>query len=156
MIGDPDLDAGRRVVLGQRLFTADEIVAFARKYDPQVFHLDAEAAKSTVFGGLCASGWHTASAWMGCNVRYLAARIAARATEGLPALRFGPSPGFRNMRWHKPVFAGATITFAHTNTGVRATGSLPGWSILEGKAEAWNEKDEPVMTFDSAVLVRTD
>jgi Acyl dehydratase len=155
MSDDPDLKPGIRVILGQHLFTAEEIIAFARKYDPQVFHLDAEAAKNTVFGGLCASGWHTASTWMGCNVRFLAARAAERAKEGLPPLRFGPSPGFRNLRWHRPVFAGATITFAHTNTHLRATASMPGWSVLEGKAEAWNEKDEPVMTFDSAVMIQT-
>ena len=152
---DPDLGPGERIILGTHLFTPEEIIAFAKKYDPQPFHVDAEAARASVFGGLCASGWHTGSTWMRCNVAYLSARLAERARLGLPEIRFGPSPGFRNMRWQKPVYAGDTITFAHTNVNLRPSLGLEGWSILEGKAEAWNEKEEPVMSYDTAVLVRS-
>ncbi len=59
---------GQDLVIGSHLFTADDIIAFARKYDPQPFHLDAEAAKKSVFGGLCASGWHTTAVFMKLNV----------------------------------------------------------------------------------------
>jgi acyl dehydratase len=59
---------GTTVTLGSHTFEAEAIKAFARKYDPQVFHIDEEAAKKSVLGGLCASGWHTAATWMKLNL----------------------------------------------------------------------------------------
>ncbi|MCK1977932.1 hypothetical protein LNK15_12930, partial [Jeotgalicoccus huakuii] len=59
---------GQAVIIGSYTFTAEEIIDFARKYDPQPFHLDSEAAKKSVFGGLCASGWHTTAVFMKLNV----------------------------------------------------------------------------------------
>ena len=59
-----DIEIGAKRDLGTYTFTEDEIIAFAQKYDPQIFHIDPEAAKNTMFGGLIASGWHTAAVWM--------------------------------------------------------------------------------------------
>jgi acyl dehydratase len=59
-----DIEIGSRRELGSHTFTQDEIIAFAKKYDPQVFHIDPEAAKHSMFGGIIASGWHTAAMWM--------------------------------------------------------------------------------------------
>lgn len=152
MSQDPHYKVGAVADLGSYLFTADEIIAFASKFDPQPFHLDAEAAKSSVFGGLCASGWHTAAVWMKMNIAEKERRVTEREAAGLPNYVFGPSPGFRNLRWMRPVFAGQTIAFAQTVTGLRPYRGQPGWSILDAKAEATNEDGVVVMDFDSAVL----
>ena len=99
---------------GQLPFDAEAIKAFARKYDPQPFHVDEEAARESVFGRLCASGWHTAAMWMKLN---LAHRGPDWDGPG-PAPEFGPSPGFKNLKWLKPVYAGETVTF--TRIGARS------------------------------------
>ena len=64
-----DFPVGSRFVSTSRTISAKEMIEFARQYDPQPFHVDEEAAKKSVLGGLCASGWHTASAWMKCNLQ---------------------------------------------------------------------------------------
>ncbi len=143
----------RRHTLGSHLFTADAIVAFARKYDPQRFHVDAELARQSVFGGLCASGWHTTAAWMRKNVEYLDALRSRWAEEGLPPLVFGPSPGIRNLRWLRPVYAGEEIVFYSTATSERPLASRPGWHMLEHVAEAETADGTPVMRFEAAVLI---
>ena len=86
------------------------IKAFARKYDPQPFHIDEEAAKKSVFGGLCASGWHTAATWM----KYNLATPGREAGAGPALVRYpnsAPRPASRNLKWLKPVYAGETVTF---------------------------------------------
>jgi acyl dehydratase len=145
---------GDRRELGSYVFTADSIIAFARQFDPQRFHLDAEAAKDSVFGGLCASGWQTAATWMKLNLA--AGRDQARDDKaaGRDRPEFGPSPGIRNLRWFKPVYAGDEIFYSSTIRGTRPLNSRPGWSILELTAEARNTSGELVMSFDSAALVR--
>ena len=111
---DEFFEIGVTTPLGSYVFDAEGIKAFARKYDPQPFHLDEEAAKNSVFGGLCASGWHTASVWMKLNVATPTNGAAWQGTGPEPV--FGPSPGFSNLKWLKPVFAGETVTF--TRTGI--------------------------------------
>ena len=74
---------GEIVDLGSYTFEPEAIKAFARKYDPQPFHVDEEAARKSVFGGLCASGWHTAAAWMHCNLQTpMGARVGRRRDRG--------------------------------------------------------------------------
>ncbi|TIX94549.1 MAG: dehydratase, partial [Mesorhizobium sp.] len=102
---------GVTVTLGSHTFEPEAIKAFARKYDPQIFHLDEEAAKKTVFGGLCASGWHTAATWMKLNLETGVEAGGVRWVGAGPAPEFGPSPGFKNLKWLKPVYAGETVTF---------------------------------------------
>ena len=84
--------------LGSITPTAEEIIAFATQFDPQPFHIDAEAAKSSVFGGLCASGWHTCSMAMRLMVDNF---LSQSSSQG--------SPGLENIRWLKPVFPGDTL-----------------------------------------------
>jgi len=154
MTTDPDFAPGKRRELGSYVFTADAIIDFARQFDPQRFHIDAEAAKDSVFGGLCASGWHTASVWMKLNL----ASNAVEAKEALAAGRalpeFGPSPGFRNLRWFKPVFAGDELFYSRTIRGTRPLNSRPGWSILELTSEARDKNGEIALSFDSAALIK--
>lgn len=154
MSNDPVFAPGVRQELGAHLFTTEEIVGFARQFDPQRFHIDPEAAKDSVFGGLCASGWHTASVWMKLNVAAWAAEVRRAEAEGRLLPEFGPSPGFRNLKWLKPVFAGDMISYSQTLKGIRPVTSRPGWSILETLAEARNQHNELVMSFESAVLVK--
>lgn len=144
----------RRHIFGSHVFTAEDIVRFARKYDPQLFHVDAERARNSVFGGLCASGWHTTAVWMKKNVEHLGVMQRRWAEAGLPPLEFGPSPGIRNLRWLKPVYAGEEIVFSSTALSERPLASRPGWHLLESVAEAETVAGEPVMRFESAVLVR--
>lgn len=153
MIQDPDYHIGATRELGSYLFTPEAIVEFAKKFDPQPFHVDPEAARDSIFGGLCASGWHTASIWMKLNLEQKIRRDAEREVAGLPNPEYGPSPGFRNLRWLRPVFAGETISYRLTTTGLKPMRGRPGWSILSALAEAHNENGDPVMSFDSAVLV---
>ncbi len=138
--------------LGSQLFEAEAIKAFARKYDPQPFHTDEEAARKSVLGGLCASGWHTAASWMKRNL----ATPGARWTGPGPAPQFGPSPGIRNLKWLKPVYAGETVTYTRTAVDHRAMASRPGWRLLTVRAEGFDSTGDKVIEFDSAVLVRVD
>ena len=106
-----DVLVGHESELGSQLFTPEIITSYASLYDPQYFHLDAEAAKKSHFGGLIASGWQTAAFWM---KHYIAARdrsAEARAALGLPVAVGGPSPGFTSIKWLRPVHAGQRITY---------------------------------------------
>ncbi|WP_422371188.1 MaoC family dehydratase [Hoeflea sp.] len=154
MAVDTPFSPGSRIEMGSHLFTAEDIIEFASRFDPQRFHVDAEAARESVFGGLCASGWHTASVWMKLNVAAMDRLLGAMRDKGSPAPEFGPSPGFRDLKWLKPVFAGDEIRYAHTITNIVPMASRPGWSIMEGDAVAHNQAGEQVMSFRSAVMVR--
>lgn len=144
--------AGHKVETGSRLFTAEDIIRFAEKFDPQPFHTDAEAAKSYVFGALCASGWHTCAGWMRCFIDFWGAEVARLKAEGLVPPRLGPSPGFEELQWLKPVFAGDTITYSLTSLGSRPLASRPGLILNVGLGEGVNQKGEPVLHFKTKIL----
>ncbi|WP_299934426.1 MaoC family dehydratase [uncultured Nitratireductor sp.] len=151
---DRFLRLGETVTLGTHTFSAEEIIAFARAYDPQPFHTDPEAARDSVFGRLCASGWYTCSMWMRYNLEAIE-RDAHGAWDG-PGEKpeFGPSPGFSNLKWLKPVFEGDTITFTRTATAHRPLASRPGWHLVTLMAAACNGDGETVMQFDNGVLMK--
>ena len=102
---------GETYSLGQHTFDRDGIMAFARAFDPQAFHLDDVAAKASLFGALSASGWHTTAIWIRQFVRFRQEIEARMRADGLTPAQYGPSPGFKNLRWLKPVFAGDTIEY---------------------------------------------
>ena len=145
---------GTHVELGSHEFTPDEIVRFASQFDPQPFHLDAKAAVGSVFGALCASGWHTASVWMRKMRDYQASEAAQAAKEGLPAVIAGPSPGFRNLKWLKPVYAGDTVSYFYETVSSRLSASKPGWYVVTGRNGGSNQKGELVLEFESTALLR--
>ncbi|MCA0276901.1 MAG: MaoC family dehydratase [Proteobacteria bacterium] len=147
---DDYLGIGETITLGSHHFSAEAIKDFARKYDPQPFHTDEDAAKNSVFGSLCASGWHTTAVWMKLN---LAHRGRPWNGEG-PKPEFGPSPGFKNLKWLKPVFAGETVTFTRRGLDHRPLASRPGWRMLTIHSEAFDSTGDKVLEFDSAVLVK--
>lgn len=148
-----DLEVGTTRDLGPYSFDAASIIAFAKAYDPQSFHLDDAAARRTHFGGLCASGWHTAAAYMNRLLTTRARDAALTAQQGAVP-ESGPSPGFKNMRWIRPVYAGDTIRFATKLTDKRASGSRPGWGIAFARNTGVNQRDEPVFAFDSSVFMQ--
>ena len=153
---DDFLQIGVTVVTGSHTFTAEDIKAFAQKFDPQPFHIDEEAAKRSVFGGLCASGWHTTAVWMGINVRHIQAVGEQPWTGDGPKPTFGPSPGFRNLRWLKPVYAGATVTYQRTALHLKPHPSRPDWRVLHSLCEAFDQTGDKVLSFDSSVLVKVE
>jgi acyl dehydratase len=104
---------GTRVEIGSHVFTAQEIKAFAQQFDPQPFHLDEAAAVRSHFGGLIASGWHTAAVCVRLLVADRHRRQAELRRRGEAVAKTGPSPGLRNLQWPRPVYAGDTIVYAH-------------------------------------------
>ncbi|MGX5735124.1 MaoC family dehydratase [Bosea thiooxidans] len=145
-----ELEIGRRYELGSFTFTPDEIVAFARSFDPQPFHMDEAAAASSSFGRLAASGWHTAALWMATMVSHRRRQLAA--TTGRPA-RLGPSPGFKNLRWSKPVFAGDRITYFSEIADKRESASRPQWGLFFHHNTGINQHGDEVFSFDGCVFV---
>jgi len=133
-----DIAIGDVTEFGSHTFTAEAIKRFAGAYDPQPFHLDEAAADAGLFGALTASGWHTTAVMM----KLIA---TAGAVGGADAARLGPSPGFDNLRWLKPVFAGDTLTYRATVTGKRQSRSRPGWAVVSSRFEAHNEAGELVL-----------
>ena len=146
---------GEMITLGAHTFTADEIKAFAARYDPQRFHMDEREAENSVFGRLCASGWHTAATWMKYNLKKREDSGEIPWDGPGPRPEFGPSPGFQNLKWLKPVYAGETITFARRALAHRALASRPGWRLLTIACEAFDSTGDKVLEFESAVLVKT-
>src|SRR5688572_11897729 len=96
-----EIDIGLEAKLGSYQFTRDNMLKFARRFDPQPFHIDDEVAGTGPFGRLVASGWHTAAGWMSCFVAANNDAIAKRKAAELPAVEVGPSPGFTNLKWIK-------------------------------------------------------
>ncbi len=131
-----DLREGERLESGTHTFTRDEIVAFARQFDPQPFHLDEEAAKATPFGGLVASGWHTASVAMRLMVDRMVGELAS----------FG-SPGADELRWHIPVRPGDTVTLHLEIREVRPSRSRPDRGSVRVAYELTNQRGEVVLTM---------
>jgi acyl dehydratase len=148
-----DLELGRVIELGSYTFTAENIKAFAAKYDPQPFHLDEEAAKDSIFGALCASGWQTASVCTGLNIRSRQQREAEARARGEEVARWGPSPGYRGLKWPKPVFAGDTVTYRQTIAELTDFKNRPERGLLVTRAEGHNQNGELVYEVTVSILV---
>jgi acyl dehydratase len=143
---------GTRIALGSHLFAPEAIVHFASRFDPQPFHVDAEAARRSLFGGLCASGWHTSSAWMRTFIDHWDHEKARLQGDGLAVPKLGPSPGFKKLQWLRPVFADDTIKYFVTLTESRPLASRPGWILHSLLCEGENQDGIDVMRFESTVL----
>jgi acyl dehydratase len=148
-----DIKIGQRRELGSFTFTAEGIKKFAAEFDPQRFHLDEEEGRRSLFGGLAASGWHVASACMKLLVQEgqrLAREAAARGEKVVP---WGPSPGFRELRWIRPVLAGDTISFATEVQSLRPSSSKPEWAVLEARHTGINQRGELVFSVLATAFV---
>lgn len=149
-----DVELDKPHPLGAHTFTADEIIRFARAYDPQYFHLDPEAAHSSHFGGLIASGWHTVAVGQRLMVDALAAEADRLRGLGEEPGIAGPSPGVDKMEFRAPVRPGDTVRYILTVTGKRPSNSLPGWGLVFNRLDAVNHRDELVYTTTFAGFSR--
>jgi acyl dehydratase len=149
-----DIVVGERAEIGSHTFTAEAIKAFAARFDPQPFHLDEAAAANSLFGSLCASGWHTACTWMRLVILYRRREDEERRARGEPVAQLGVSPGFREMQWPRPVFAGDTVSFATEIVDKRASLSRPQWGIATARNTGANQHGEPVLSFISSAFVQ--
>jgi acyl dehydratase len=148
-----DIRVGDRFELGSHRFTAAEIKSFATRFDPQRFHMDEEEAKRSHFGALCASGWHTAAVWMKLLVAYRKRAAEAARARGEPVAAIGPAPGFRNLKWLKPVYVDDTITCASEVIETRPSASRAAWGLMSSRATAINQRGEIVLSFESTAFI---
>jgi acyl dehydratase len=139
-----DLEVGQTTYFGSYQVTREEVIEFARKYDPQPFHLSDEAAAKTHFGRLAASGWHTCAMTMALIAR----QVVETEQAGLG------SPGVDNLRWLKPVFPGDTLHVSSTVTEVRPSRSKPAIGSFRSDTIVTNQEKDAVLTFTSIVLMR--
>ncbi len=139
-----DIPVGQTARFGRYEVTREEVMEFARKYDPQPFHLDDEAAARTHFGRLSASGWHTCAMTMAMLVENLKQNRQA----GLG------SPGVDNLRWIKPVYPGDTLRVESTVIEKRRSKSRPEMGIFKSQLTVFNQNDEPVLAMVSNGLVQ--
>jgi acyl dehydratase len=128
--------------LGSITVDENEIIEFAKRYDPQVFHTDPEAAKKTSFGGLVASGWHTAAMAMRIIVDH---RLSHLANVG--------SPGVDELRWLKPVRPGDVLSVRVTILEARRSRSKPDRGVVRGLVEVMNQSGEVVTSWKGVNIV---
>ena len=144
MIYFEDMEVGAERVFGSYEVTREEVLEFARKYDPQPFHLSDEAAAKTHFGRLAASGWHTCAMTMA---------VIARAVVEEEQAGLG-SPGVDELRWLKPVYPGDRITVHGKITESIPSRSKPDIGVIKSENTVTNQDGVPVMRFTSIVLMR--
>jgi acyl dehydratase len=138
-----DFPAGEVVEFGDREVTAEEIIVFARQFDPQPFHLSEEAGRASVAGGLIASGWHTASMMMRIIVD---AMLFDAAGQG--------SPGMEAIDWLKPVRPGDRLRVRRITVSARSSRSRPDIGVIEARFELMNQNREIVMTQQGSMFFR--
>jgi acyl dehydratase len=148
-----DLVVGQRREVGSFTFTAEDIKRFATQFDPQRFHLDEEAGRNSLFGGLAASGWHVGSVCMKLLVVDGQRQAKEAAARGEKVAVWGPSPGFRELRWIKPVLAGDTIAYASEIESLRTSEKRPEWGILQARNTGTNQRGEPVFSLLATAFV---
>ena len=148
-----DIAIGQRREVGSFTFTAEAIRKFAGQFDPQRFHLDEEEGRKSLFGGLAASGWHVGSVCMKLLVAHSQRETSEMAARGEKVAVWGPSPGFRELRWIKPVLAGDTVSFASEIESLRTSDSRPEWGILQARNTGTNQRGELVFSFLATAFV---
>jgi acyl dehydratase len=131
-----DFQPGAVTVYGPRLVTREEIVAFAAEFDPQPMHLDEEAARKTLLGGLAASGWHTCCVFM---------RIVADGYI-LDSSSMG-GPGVDEVRWLRPLRPGTNVRVRATVVESRPSKSRPEMGLTKFNYEMLDESDAAIMTL---------
>ncbi|WP_317201565.1 MaoC family dehydratase [Janthinobacterium sp.] len=138
-----DFYVGQELRLGARLVTEEEIIAFARQFDPQPFHLDQEAAAGSIFGGVIASGWHTCSMMM--------RMVVDGVLNGSSSMG---SPGLDCVRWIRPVRGGDTLSVVYVTKEVRASASKPDRGVVVSLWQASNQHGELVATVEGMGMFR--
>ena len=139
-----DLEIGAETYFGSYDVTREEVLEFARKYDPQPFHVSDEEAAKTHFGRIAASGWHTCAMTMAVIARH----VVEEQQAGLG------SPGVDELRWRKPVYPGDTLRVRGTIVDKTPSRSRPEMGSFRSEMTVANQDDQPVLTFTSIVLIR--
>jgi len=134
-----DFSEGQVFELGEERIAEPEILEFARRYDPQVFHVDPEAARGTMYGGLIASGWQTGAIYMGLLVRGLLHDTASLGSAGID-----------EMRWLKPVRPGDVLRARLTITSLKPSAKHPDRGTTFNLGELFNQAGERVMFVRSS------
>jgi acyl dehydratase len=132
-----DMPAGSVQEFGAMPVTREAVLAFARDFDPQPFHLDDAAAEASLFGKLSASGWHTCAMMMRMTCDHLLLRSSSLG-----------SPGVENLRWLKPVYPGDTLSVRLTVLESRAMSSRPTVGLLRSRWEVLNQQRDVVLTME--------
>jgi len=138
-----DYEVGAVAELGPVAVDAEEVVAFARRYDPQPMHTDPKAAAAGPFGGLIASGWHTAALMMRLIVEQYLSPASSLA-----------SPGVDELRWLRPVRPGDTLSVRVTVIEATRSRSKPDRGVVRSMVEVRNQHGETVMSLQPINLVR--
>ncbi|QHL90649.1 acyl dehydratase [Sphingomonas changnyeongensis] len=144
MIYFEDIEVGATARFGAYHVLREEVIDFARRYDPQPFHLSDEAAAQTHFGRIAASGWHSCAMMM----RMLVDHMTETKQAGLG------SPGIDELRWLKPVYPGDTLRMESEILEKTPSRSRPDMGSYKTRATVFNQHDEPVMTLRSIGLIR--
>jgi acyl dehydratase len=139
-----DFAVGEESVFGHYDVTREEVLEFARKYDPQPFHLSDEAAAKTHFGRLAASGWHTCAMTMAVIARHV-------ITDRQASLG---SPGIDELRWLKPVYPGDRLTVRGRIVELIPSRSKPHIGVMRGDTTVTNQDEVEVMRFTSIVMLQ--
>jgi acyl dehydratase len=137
-----DLEVGQRYTSGPIEVSEAEAIDFARKYDPQDFHINPEAAKHTSFGGLIVSGWHTASLTM---------RLIVEASPKMKGGMIGRT--VENINWLRPVKPGDKLTYEGQILDLRPSASQPSRGVMRVKNVTFNQNREPVLEMETIVFV---
>ena len=143
MIYFEDLEVGKETHFGSYEVTREEVLEFARKYDPQPFHLSDEAAAKTHFKRLAASGWHSCAMTMAVMARHVVDQ--EQASLG--------SPGIDELRWLKPVHPGDTLNVSGRIVELRPSRSKPELGSFRSEVTVTNQDDVAVLRFTSIVLI---
>ena len=138
-----DLLVGRKARFGNYAVTREEVLEFARKFDPQPFHLSDEAAAKTHFGRIAASGWHTCAMVMAMLVE----QMKAHPQAGLGGV------GIDELRWLKPVYPGDVLRCESELLEKTRSRSKPGMGSGRIRVTAFNQKEEPVMSYVNIFLI---
>jgi acyl dehydratase len=128
---------------GYRTLTEDELLDFARRFDPQPMHVDPEFAKNGPFGGLIASGWHTAGLMMRLFTQHFLSPVSSLA-----------SPGIDELRWPRPIRSGDVLSIRVTVTEARRSRSKPQQGVVHSFVEVLNQHGEVVMTLKPVSFIR--
>ena len=138
-----DMAAGSARDLGTVTVSAEEIKDFARQFDPQPFHVDEAAARHSIFGSLCASGWHTCALAMKLTVENFLLEAASMG-----------SPGLESLSWLKPVYPGDTLHLQQTVVESRPLRSRPDVGLVRSRWEMFNQSGEKVMQMEGYGMFR--
>ena len=138
-----DFAVGQVRDLGSISATREDIIAFARQFDPQPFHLDDEAAKASVFGSLCASGWHTCAMAMRLMVMNFLQQTSSLG-----------SPGLENIQWKKPVYPNDTLRLQTTVLETKPMGRRPDVGMTRNLWEMFNQHGDKVLQMEGWGMFR--